>query len=432
MHHRFRLKALALALGCGAALASAPAGAAENYMSVGLPFFAPYRVAIAHVDVRDGKVTGTLAPPAGDPRPPLPLSGTLADGRMRLVIGTGAEAYTLDLREGEVDQQQIWSEVAPLPDLDAIALFRPLGGFSEAGLAMQHLDVNWCGQLIGGLAIELNTAALRGAAEAPAALADLDVVVGPNRGNLASVKLKDVWSRLRLAVQAADADPVVVDVRAPLGGEAQLARTLRALPQVAAVGLPASCGELALAAVPRERIMDGGAVSEAKLKAYAEQLLPRFLSGAEPGARGPGARKFKLTGLQLARSASGLPAVTATLQGDAEATRLGKGEVDQFALTLTPVVTAGDTGETISLIPAVSRLRTAPRRGAQAPDDAAFKPAEDPALTAAVRHRLATWLAANESLACSFLTQTAFQEPDNALICANRMLDAVAGDEGGN
>lgn len=432
MHHRFRPKALALALLCAAALAPAAARAAENYMTVGLPFFDPYRVAIAHIDVRDGKVTGTLAPPAGDPRPPLPLSGTLANGRMRLVVGAGADTYTLDLREGEQDQQQIWSEAAPLPDLDPIALFRPVGGFSEAGLALQHLDASWCGQLIGGLAIELKPSALKGAAEPPAPLADLDVVVGPNRSNVVTTKLKDVWSRLRLAVLAADADPVVVDVRVPLGGEAQLARALRALPAVSAVGLPASCGEMALAAVPRERIVDGGAVSEAKLKAYGDQVLPRLLSGAEAGARAPGARRFKLSGVQVARDANGLPYLGATLQGDAEATRLGKGEVDQFALTLMPLVTAADTGETISLIPTVSRLRTAPRRGAQAPDDAAFKPAQDPAATAAVQHRVASWLAANEGLACSFLTQTSFQEPDNALVCANRMLDSVAGEEGAN
>ncbi|MEP9348466.1 hypothetical protein [Xanthobacter sp. KR7-225] len=432
MQIRFRFQALALALLCGAALAPAPARAAESYMTLGLPFFEPYRVAIATIDVHDGKVSGTLAPPAGDPRAPLPLSGTLANGRMTLVIGAGTNAYALDLREGEQDIQQVWSETAPVADLDPVALFRPVGGFSESGLALQHLGANWCGQLIGGLAVELRTEALKSTAEPPAELATLDVVLGPNRANRATAKLKDVWPRLRLAVLAADATPVTVDVRAPLGGEAKLARALRALPQVTAVALPSSCGEMALVSVPRERIMDGAEVSEAKLKAYAEQVLPRLISGAEPGARGPGARKFKLSGLQVGRDAAGLAFVGATLQGDAEATRLGKGEIDQFTLTLTPLVTAADTGNTISLLPSVSRLRTARRTGAQAPDEAAFKAVQDPAAVAAVDHRIASWIAAGEGTACSFLTQTAFQEPENALVCSNRVLDSVRDEEDAN
>ena len=43
MQIRFRFQALALAFLCGAALAPAPARAAESYMTLGLPFFEPYR-----------------------------------------------------------------------------------------------------------------------------------------------------------------------------------------------------------------------------------------------------------------------------------------------------------------------------------------------------------------------------------------------------
>ncbi|MCP6059658.1 hypothetical protein NL388_30850, partial [Klebsiella pneumoniae] len=87
--------------------------------------------------------------------------------------------------------------------------------------------------------------------------------------------------------------------------------------------LPALCGEMALATIPRARVAEGNTVSEAKLKSYAEAMLSRLLSGAAPGASAAGPRKFRIAGAVVPGTSG--PAFRATVTGEAEATRLGKG-----------------------------------------------------------------------------------------------------------
>jgi len=414
--------ALMLALAGGALGAAAPAWAADHYMVLGLPFFEPYRVSIATVEVKDDKAVGTVAPPVGDPRPALPVVGTLVNGVLKVTVGTGADSYALTFAEGERGLHQVWDEALTIGDVNRIAFFRPPADFSEPALALQHIDDNWCGQVYGGLALALRADTLKASATAPAALADLDVAVaGPARGT-GTAKLKDLWSRLRLAARGGE--NVSIDIVVPVGSEAGRAKALRAEPAVAAVGLPNGCTEMALALVPRSRLMEGGAVSEAKLKSYLEAALARLYAGAAADSNAPGGRKFKLDHVNVGKGPTGAPVFTATVTADSEATRLSKGNVDQFTLSVLPVVTAADTGDTLSLIPTVSAFKTARKTGAQAPADSAFKPADDEAQVAAA-HRLVSWLATAEDSRCDFLTRTGFDEPEGGYSCANLVLDDV-------
>lgn len=415
-----RLRGLALA----AMILAAPAAAqaAERYMAIGLPLFQPYRIAIATLDVQGGKVSGTLAPPVGDPRPAVPLSGTLADGILRLTVGQGDESYALAFSENQRGLHRIFEETATVPGLDAVALFRPPAGFSDAALALQHDADDWCGLVYGGLDVELRASDLARTPVAPAALADLDVVVTPQQGGVAKAKLKDIWSRLRL--EARGGDDVSFDIAVPLGSEARVAQEIRRAPQVVSVLLPSLCGEMALAVVPRAKVAEGDKVLDGKLKAYAEATLSRLLSGASPEGGAAGQRKFKLQGGVVSGEAG--PAYKASVTGEAEATRLGKGTWDQFTLLLQPVVTPTDAGDTISLVPSVSELKTAKKSGPQPPADGAFRPADDSSQVAAIAQRLVSYIAAAEGTRCAFLTQADFDEPDGSLPCANLAIDEVS------
>lgn len=415
---------LALAVSLGLLSGAAAAQAADRYMAMGLPFFDPYRIAIATVDIAGGKVSGTLAPPAGDARAPLPLSGTLADGVLRLTVGSGADAYSFSFTENERGLHRIWEETAAIPGMDAVTVFRPPSGFSEPALVLQHDAEDWCGLVYGGLTVNLRAADLAATQAAPAALADLDVIVVPQQGGTARVKMKDVWSRLRLAARGDD--DVSVDIAVPVGTEARLAQDLRRVPLVTGVMLPSVCGEMALAVVPRAKLADGDKVSDAKLKAYAEGILARLLSGATPDGAGAGPRKFKISGATVTPGEGGQPVYRASIVGEAEATRLGKGSWDQFTLTLQPVVTAADTADTVSLVPTVTDLKGTKKTGPQPPADSAFKAVDDSAEVAGIAQRLVSWLAAAEGTRCNFLTQTAFDEPEGSLSCMNIALDDVS------
>lgn len=413
----------ALALAGGLACAAMPAGAAEHYMVRGLPFFEPYRVGIATLDISGGKVSGQLAAPAGDPRAPLPITGTLADGVLKLTIGAGNDAYSLAFNEDERGLHQVWEETLSVGDLERVALFRPGADFSDVALALQHMSDDWCGQVYGGLSLVLRSDALKTMPTPPAAIADLDVAATSLTHGPVKAKLKDLWSRLRLA--ARDGDDIAIDVAVPVGSEAATAKALRAEPVLAAVTLPNACTEMALAVVPKAAISDAGAVSDAKLKTYLERALTRLLSGAPAEGSTVGPRKFKLSGAAVAKGPNGLPAFTAQVTGETEATRLEKGSWDQFTLTLTPLVTATNTADTISLVPTVSDLKTARKSGAQMPADSAFKPVDDEAMAIAITHRLVSWLATAEGSRCDFLTHAGFEEPEGAYSCTNVALDDV-------
>ncbi|UJX46033.1 hypothetical protein [Xanthobacter sp. YC-JY1] len=423
-HRRTVLAALS-ALALVPALVVAPtaaSAASERFMVLGLPFFKPYRAAIATLDVDGaGKVTGTLAPPAGDARAALPVSGTLASGALRLTIGQGDDSYALSFTENQRGLHHIYEETAAIPGLTAVTVFRPEGGFSEPALVLQHDEDNWCGLVTGGLTVDLKAAELGRTPVAPAGLAEIDLVVTPQQGGTAKVKMKDYWSRLRLA--ARDGDDVSVDVAVPLGTEAKIAQDLRKVPLVATVTLPSLCGEMALAAIPRAKVMEADKVSEAKLKAYGDTMLARVLSGAAPEG-GTGTRKFKVAGAVVPGEAG--PAYKATVSAESEASRLAKGNWDQFTVLLQPVVTPADTAASVSLVPLVTDLKVAKKAGPQAPADAAFKPADDSSQVAAISHRLVSYIAAAEGTRCSFLTQTAFDEPDGSLSCTNLALDDVS------
>ncbi|WP_454915698.1 hypothetical protein [Xanthobacter sediminis] len=416
-----RLRALVLA--AGIAGACTPAAAAEHYMALGLPFFAPYRVGIATLDINGGKVAGTLAPPAGDPRPALPVTGTLADGVLTLTIGTGADAYTLSFSEDERGLHQVWDETLSIGDLDRIALFRPAADFSDAALAVQHRGDDWCGQVYGGLSLVLRSEALKAMVAPPAALADFDVSATSLTHGPVQAKLKDLWSRLRLA--ARDGDDISVDIMVPVGTEARAAKALRAEPAVLAVALPNACTEMALAVILRDKVSEAGAVSEAKLKTYLQGALNRLLSGGEASGSSVGGRKFKLSDAAVAKGADGGPVFTARATAESQATRLQDDGWDQFTLSVRPVVTATDTGETLSLIPTVTQVKTAAKDGPQVPADTAFKPTDDEGAATAITHRLVSWLAVAEGSRCGFLTRAGFDEPEGAYSCGNVALDDV-------
>ncbi len=414
--------AFALAAGLGGATAAA--AAAEHYMTLGLPLFEPYRVGIATLDIDGGKVTGTLAAPVGDPRPALPIIGTVSDGALKLTVGTGSDAYTLGFSEDERGLHQVWEETLSVGDLERVVLFRPSADFSDTALALQHLGEDWCGQVYGGLALVLRAETLKSMASPPAALADLDVSATSLTHGAVKAKLKDLWSRLRLASHGGD--DIAIDVAVPVGTEAATAKALRAEPALAAVTLPNACTEMALVVVPKAKLSDGGTVSDVKLKTYLERALNRLLSGAQAEGSSVGGRKFKLSGATVAKGANGVPVFTAQVTGESDAVRLAKGGWDQFTLSVTPVVTATDTGDTLSLIPTVSDVRTAPRSGAQVPPESAFKPVDDEAVSIGITHRLVSWLAAAEGSRCDFLTRAGFDEPDGAYSCTNAALDDVA------
>lgn len=422
MAARVRLgSTLAVLASVGLVAAGHPASAAERYMVAGLPFFDPYRISIATIDVNGGKVTGTLAPPAGDARAALPLSGTLADGVLHLTIGSGAEAYTLSFSQNERGLHRIWEETATVPGINAVSLFRPQAGFGEPALVLRHDSDNWCGGLYGGLSVNLRAADLASQQAAPAGLADLEAIVEPQQGGTAKVKLKDLWGRLRLAARSGD--DVAVDIALPVGTEAKMAQEIRRLPQVVSVDLPGQCRETALTVIPRAKVADGDKVSEAKLRAYAEAMLTQLLSGAAPDGTAAGQRKFKLQSASVAAGADGQPVYRAVVTGEAEATRLGKGSWDQYTLTLTPLVTATDAADTISLIPSVGDLKGAKKAGAQPPADSAFKPVDDSEVVGGITQRFVSWLAAAEGSRCVFLTRMPFDEPEGSLSCANVTLD---------
>ncbi|WP_234052957.1 MULTISPECIES: hypothetical protein [unclassified Xanthobacter] len=410
-------------LALGIAAPGSGASAAEQYMTLGLPFFEPYRAAIATLDINGGKVTGTLAAPAGDPRPALPITGTLADGTLKLTVGSGADAYTLSFSEDERGIQQVWDETLAVGDLDRVSFFRPAAGFSSAALAVQHMGDDWCGQVYGGLSVVLRSQSLKSMATPPAALADLDVSATSLSHGAVRAKLKDVWSRLRLA--AYDGDDIAIDVAVPVGAEASTAKALRAEPAVAAVTLPNACTEMALAVVPRARISDGGTLSDAKLKSYLEGMLNRLYSGGSAEGGAVGGRKFKLADVSVAKGADGGPVFSARVTAESEASRLARGGWDQFTLSVRPVITATDAADTISLIPAVTDLKTAKKAGAQMPADNAFKPVDDEAMATGIDHRLVSWLAAAENSRCDFLTHAGFDEPEGAYSCSNVSMDDV-------
>lgn len=416
------------ALAAAGILGAAPARAAEQYLTLGFPVFTPYRTAIATLDVKAGKVEGTIAPPAGDPRPAIPVSGSIKDGVLRLTIGSGDKTADVAFVEDERGLHQVWWETGSVPGIDEVLLFRPAAGFSQTALVLQHGAGETCGQLYGGLSLSLKVSALKASPTAPAGIADLEVPLAVHGGGSTATRLKDVWSRLRLASLGADDDVVTFDVAVPLGSEATVAQTARQVPGVAAVTLPNECGETALATVPRASVSEGGTVSEARLKSFLDGLLARLYSGVPPEGRTPGARKFKITNAAVAPDAAGLPAFSATVTAESEASRLAKGSWDQFTLTVRPVVTASDAGDTISLIPAISALKTARKAaGAQIPADSAFAPQEDPGLKAALAQHLVSWIAASEGSRCAFLTRTAFEEPENGLSCGNVILDDPLG-----
>lgn len=404
------------------ALLAGPAHAGDAYMVSGAHLFPPYRVGIANLDISDGRVSGTLAAPAGDPRPPLPLSGSLADGALHLVIGSGAEGYAITLFDGETEQFQTWDEAQRLPEMEVVTFFRPKEGFSEPALVLQHASADWCGRVSGGLAVTLRPEALKADAEAPAAFADLEVRLVPQEASEGRAKVRDVWGRLRLA--ALDGRPVSFDAVVPPGSEVATAKALRALPLVAAVNLPESCGELAIVAVPRGEIMEGGEVSDSKLKSFAEAQLGRLLSGAAPQGRATGRQPYRILDAAVARDAGGAPVFRATIVARASADRAQGEGWDRFTLALRPLVTPADTARTVTLIPAVGEVRTAPA-GAQPPADGAFAAQDDDTVPAAIAHRFVSWLAAGLETRCSFHTETDFQQPEEAQTCGNTSIDTV-------
>ncbi len=398
------------------------ADAGDAYLVSGSSLFPPYRVAVANLDIADGKVSGTLSAPAGDPRPALPLSGSLADGALHLVIGTGAERYAVTLSDGETPQFQTWEDALRLPDMEVLTFFRPKDGFSEPALVLQHESEDWCGRVSGGLSVTVRPEALKADAEAPAELADIDVRLVPQEASEGRAKVRDVWGRLRLAGLAGD--PVTFDVVVPPGSEAATAKALRALPTVRAVNLPESCGELAIVAVPRSEIMDGAAVSGAKLKSFAEAELSRLMSGAEPTGRTGGKQPYKILDAQVAPDATGQPLFKATITARPSAAR-GAGEGwDRFTLTLRPLITPADTARSATLLPTVSDVKTA-APSTQMPADATFVPQDDDSVPVAIAHRFVSWLAAGLNSRCAFHTETNFQQPEDGQSCGNTPIDTV-------
>ena len=140
-------------------------------------------------------------------------------------VGQGAEAYRFVFSENERGLHRIFEETTSIPGIDSVTLFRPPAGFSEPALALQHDPEDWCGRVYGGLSVQFRAKDLAATAEAPAAVADLDLMVVPQQGGTATQKLKDAWSRLRLAARGGD--DVSVDIAVPVGSEAKHAEDLR-------------------------------------------------------------------------------------------------------------------------------------------------------------------------------------------------------------
>ncbi|MGQ3676341.1 hypothetical protein ACT6QH_12685 [Xanthobacter sp. TB0139] len=404
------------------------AWAAEQYMAKGAPFFPPYRTAIVTFDVQeDGHIRGTLASPKGDPRSALQLKGKRDGSVMELTIGKGGEEVHLKLLRSERDGQEVWGEADYIPGVEDVVLFRPQAGFSDAGRAIQHINDDWCGVLVGGLSVTLHATSLRSMDEPPPDLEALNVVLSSSDGELHTAKMKALWDRLRLA--ALGGKDVRLDIAVPVGSEAGVAEAVRGLPAVVAVGLPNNCREMALVSVPRPRIMDGDTISDTKLKTYLEEVLARQLSGGDPEEEASGKQRYALAGAKVERNANNQPVFTATLTVGAEVTGLEKGMWSRFQLAVQPVVTAVDTAETISLLVTVSNVAEAQgKKTRHAPVPAAedFKPQESAEEAAALSQKIVSWLAQAEKTHCSFVSAAYHEDAEDNQSCTNPVRDDLA------
>lgn len=417
-------RALAVALFSSLLAPSYASAAEEQFMAMGLPFFPPYRVAIAHIDVQDNVVKGMLTPPPGDPRSAVPLAGTITNGVMELTISKGADAYQVHLKQDTRGEQRLWVETGIVPGLEDVLLFRPEDGFSHAALSLQRKNEAWCGLVNGGLAVTLRASDLRNLAKAPGDLAALNVVTVGEHDDVSIVKLEQLWSRLRLAAKTGR--DVTFDITVPLGSEAPVAEKIRSLPAVAGVHLPNLCRDMALAVIPSERVMDNGKLNDAKLKHFLEGVLRRQLSGLAADGHGKGGRKFEILDAKVQHGSNGLVLFTSTVIADAAITREESGW-DRFTLEVVPVTTAADAGDTISLLVTVRDVTNARKAGAQIPAASAFSP-EDDDDEAEIAYRLVTWIADSEKSRCAFITTTGFSQPEDGFSCSQLMLDDVVPD----
>lgn len=417
-------RALAITLFSGLLAPSYASAAEEQFMAVGLPFFPPYRAAIAHIDVQGNVVKGMLAPPPGDPRNAVPLNGTITNGVMDLTVNKGADSYQVQLKQDTRGEQRLWVETGIVPGIEDVLLFRPEDGFSHAALSLQRKNEAWCGLINGGLAVTLRASDLRNLAKPPADLAALNVVTVGEHDDVSIVKLEHVWSRLRLAAKTGR--DVTFDIVVPVGSEAPVAEKIRSLPAVGGVHLPNLCRDMALAVIPSERVMDAGKLNDDKLKLYLEGALRRQLSGLTPDGGGKGGRKFELSNGKVQRTGNGLPLFTGTIIADAAITR-GESGWDKFVLDVVPVTTAADAGDTISFLVTVRDVANARKTGAQIPAASAFSK-EDDDDAAAIAYRLVTWMADAENTRCAFITTSGFNQPEEGFACDSLMLDDVVPD----
>lgn len=400
-----------------------PAAAAEQqYMAVGLPFFPPYRVAIVKLEMHDASVKGALSPPVGDPRPSLPLSGTVNKGLMELSITKGNEVYKVQLRQEDRGEQKLWVETGIVPGLEDVQLFRPDGGFSHPALALQRKNEAWCGLVHGGLAVTLRASDLRNMAHAPGDLASLNVVIVGADNMVKTVKLENVWTRMRMAAKSGH--DVTFDITVPVGSEAPVAEKIRSLPAVAGVHLPNLCREMALAVIPSAKVMENGQLNDDRFRSYVTGILERQLAGQPPQEdKKARLRKFVISDVKIERKGTQPPRFSATITADAAATRGATGW-DQFTLQITPVMTAADEEGTISLLVDVLDLRSTGKASAQIPAASAFHDQPDEA-EAELAYHLVTWLAEAEDTRCAFTTTTSFSQPEEGFTCASLMLDDV-------
>lgn len=415
---------LAVTLCTGVLMPATARAAEEQFMAVGLPFFPPYRAAIAHIEIHGDTVKGMLTPPPGDPRNAVPLNGTIAKGVMDLTVNKGADSYQVQLKQDTRGEQKLWVETGLVPGIEDVLLFRPEEGFSHPALSLQRKNEAWCGVVSGGLAVTLRASDLRNLAKPPPDLAALNVVTLGEHDDVSIVKLDQVWSRLRLAAKTGR--DVTFDIVVPVGSEAPVAEKIRSLPAVGGVHLPNMCRDMALAIIPSERVLDDGKLNDDKLKLYLEGVLRRQLSGLAADGGGKGGRKFELQNAKMQRTANGLPLFTATIIADAALTR---GEIgwDRFSLEVIPVTTAADAGDTISFLVAVRDVANVHKAGAQIPAASAFSK-EDEADAAAIAYRLVTWMAAAEKTRCAFISTSGFNQPEEGFTCNSLMLDDVVPD----
>ncbi len=427
MMSKWVLKGLGALLLSGT-LVTQVSAAAQQYMAVGLPFFPPYRVAIANLEVQGNSVKGAITPPAGDPRGALPLSGSIADGVMKLSINHGNEVYQVHLKKDVRDEQLLWVETGIIPGLEDVLFFRPEGGFSHTALSLQRKNEAWCGLVHGGLAVTLRASDLRNMARAPGDLAALNVVVVSDNDAIKTEKLETIWSRLRMAAKSGR--DVTFDIAVPVGSEAPVAEKIRSLPAVSGVHLPNLCREMALVVVPSARVMAKGPLDEDKFKDYVSGILRRQLAGlppAEGGAASP--HTFQLDDVKVTRKGTLPPQFSAHVTADAAVTRGATGW-DRFTLEVTPVMTAADEGDTISLLVVARDLVSVRKSSAQIPPASAFRDQPDEA-EAEIAYRLVTWLAEAEDTRCAFITTTGFSQPEEGFACNSLMLDDVVPDTEG-